>query len=229
MSVEYFDEQRRQLIEAIRAHTEQVAARIGKTALDKQVLRAMTKVPRHEFVPAEVQSCAYLDRPLPIGFGKTISQPFMVAVMTDLLELKPDDAVLEIGTGLGYQSAVLAELAGRVYSIAMIDELAQRAGQRLKRQGYTNIEVRVANGCLGWAEHAPFDKVIVTAAPDLIPAPLLNQLKAGGRMVIPVGLPSAQQLLVAEKDRNGKVTTKETMPVLFSLLEGSEEPTFRAS
>jgi protein-L-isoaspartate(D-aspartate) O-methyltransferase len=229
MSVEYFDEQRRQLIEAIRAHTEQVAARIGKTALDKQVLRAMTKVPRHEFVPAEVQSCAYLDRPLPIGFGKTISQPFMVAVMTDLLELKPDDAVLEIGTGLGYQSAVLAELAGRVYSIAMIDELAQRAGQRLKRQGYTNIEVRVANGCLGWAEHAPFDKVIVTAAPDLIPAPLLNQLKAGGRMVIPVGLPSAQQLLVAEKDRNGKVTTKEIMPVLFSLLEGSEEPTFRAS
>ena len=229
MSVEYFDEQRRQLVEAIRAHTEQVAARIGKTALDKQVLRAMTKVPRHEFVPAEVQSCAYLDRPLPIGFGKTISQPFMVAVMTDLLELKPDDAVLEIGTGLGYQSAVLAELAGRVYSIEMIDELAQRAGQRLKRQGYTNIEVRVANGCLGWAEHAPFDKVIVTAAPDLIPAPLLNQLKAGGRMVIPVGLPSAQQLLVAEKDRNGKVTTKEIMPVLFSLLEGSEEPTFRAS
>jgi protein-L-isoaspartate(D-aspartate) O-methyltransferase len=112
MSVEYFDEQKRQLIAAIGAHTEQVATRIGKTALEKQVLRAMTKVPRHEFVPAEVQSCAYLDTPLPIGFGKTISQPFMVAVMTDLLELKPDDAVLEIGTGLGYQSAVLAELAG---------------------------------------------------------------------------------------------------------------------
>ena len=209
MSVEYFDEQRRQLIAAIRAHTEQVAPQIGKTALDKQVLRAMTKVPRHEFVPAEVQSCAYLDTPLPIGFGKTISQPFMVAVMTDLLELKPDDAVLEIGTGLGYQTAVLAELAGRVYSIEIIDELAQRAAQRLKRQGYTNVEVRVANGYLGWPEHAPFDKVIVTAAPDLIPTPLINQLKTGGRMVIPVGLPRAQQLLMAEKDRNGKIATKE--------------------
>jgi len=229
MSVEYFDEQKRQLIAAIRAHTEHVAARIGKTALDKQVLRAMTKVPRHEFVPAEVQSYAYLDRPLPIGFGKTISQPFMVAVMTDLLELKSNDAVLEIGTGLGYQSAVLAELAGRVYSIEIIDELAQRAAQRLKRQGYTNVEIRVANGYLGWPEHAPFDKVIVTAAPDLIPAPLVNQLKAGGRMVIPVGLPNAQQLLVAEKDQNGKVTTKEIMPVLFSLLEESEQPAFRAS
>ena len=153
----------------------------------------------------------------------------MVAVMTDLLELKSNDAVLEIGTGLGYQSAGLAELAGRVFSIEIIDELAQRAAQRLKRQGYTNVEVRVANGYLGWPEHAPFDKVIVTAAPHLIPAPLVNQLKAGGRMVIPVGLPNAQQLLVAEKDQNGKVTTKEIMPVLFSLLEESEQPAFRAS
>jgi protein-L-isoaspartate(D-aspartate) O-methyltransferase len=135
MSVKYFDEQRRQLMAAIRAHTEQVATRIGKTALDKQVLRAMTKVPRHEFVPAEVQPYAYVDRPLPIGFGKTISQPFMVAVMTDLLELKPDDAVLEIGTGLGYQSAVLAELAGRVYSIEIIDELAQTSCPALETTG----------------------------------------------------------------------------------------------
>jgi protein-L-isoaspartate(D-aspartate) O-methyltransferase len=229
MSVEYFVEQRRKLIAAITAETNEVANRIGKSALDKQVIRAMIKVPRHEFVPAEVQRYAYVNRPLPIGFGKTISQPFMVAVMTDLLELKPDDAVLEIGTGLGYQSAVLAELAGRVYSIEIIDELAQRAAQRLKRQGYTNIEIRVANGYLGWPEHAPFDKVIVTAAADLMPTPLINQLKAGGRMVIPVGLPRAQQLLVAEKDRNGKVATKEIIPVLFSLLEGSEQPAFRAS
>ena len=122
---------------------------------------------------------------------KTISQPLMVAVMTDLLEFEPDDLVLEIGTGRGYQAAVLAELAGRVYSFELIDELAQRAGQLLKRQGYTNIEVRVANGYFGWPEHAPFDKVMVTAAPDLIPAPLINQLKAGGRMVIPVGLPAS--------------------------------------
>lgn len=120
-------------------------------------------------------------------------------------------------------------LAGRVYSVEIIDELAQRAVQRLNRQGYTNVEVRVANGYLGWPEHAPFDKVIVTAAPDLIPAPLINQLKAGGRMVIPVGLLGAQQLVLAEKDLNGRVATKEIMPVLFSLLEGSEQPAFRAS
>ena len=229
MNAKFFEEQRRGMVAAIRKIAEHIAAELGKTALDERVLRAMSKVPRHEFVPAEVQSCAYLDTPLPIGFGKTISQPFMVAVMTDLLELKPDDAVLEIGTGLGYQTAMLAELAGRVYSIEIIDELAQRAAQRLKRQGYTNVEVRVANGYLGWPEHTPFDKVIVTAAPDLIPTPLINQLKAGGRMVIPVGLPRAQQLLVAENDRNGKVTTKEIMPVMFSLLEGSDQPAFRAS
>ena len=229
MSVDNFDEQRRQLIAAIAADTNEVANRIGKTALDKRVLRAMTKVPRHEFVPAEVRAYAYVNRPLPIGFGKTISQPLMVAVMTDLLELKSEDVILEIGTGLGYQSAVLAELAGRVYSVEIIDELAQRAAQRLSRQGYTNVEVRVANGYLGWPEHAPFDKVIVTAAPDLIPAPLINQLKAGGRMVIPVGLLGAQQLVVAEKDLNGRVATKEIMPVLFSLLEESEQPAFRAS
>src|SRR6516164_8991770 len=217
------------MVAAIRAIAEHMSPQIGKTALDERVLRAMAKVPRHEFVPVEVQQYAYLNRPLLIGFDKTISQPFMVAVMTDLLELKPDDAVLEIGTGLGYQTAVLAELAGRVHSIEIIDELAQRAAQWLKRQGYTNVEVRAANGYLGWPEQAPFDKVIVTAAPDLIPTPLINQLKAGGRMVIPVGLPRAQQLLVVEKDRNGKVATKEIMPVLFSLLEGSEQPAFRAS
>jgi protein-L-isoaspartate(D-aspartate) O-methyltransferase len=180
-------------------------------------------------VPIEVQQYAYLNRPIPIGFDKTISQPVMVAVMTDLLELEPDDMVLEIGTGLGYQAAVLAELAGKVYSVEIIDELAQRAIRRLKQQGHTNVEVRIGNGYAGWPEHAPFDKVMVTAAPDLIPPPLINQLKAGGRMVIPVGLPVAQQLVLVEKDLNGKVTTKEIMPVLFSVLEGSDQPTFRAS
>ena len=137
--------------------------------------------------------------------------------------------VLEIGTGLGYQSAVLAELASRVYSVEIIDELAQRAIRRLKQQGYTNIEVRIGNGYAGWPEHAPFDKVMVTAAPDLIPPPLINQLKAGGRMVIPVGLLGAQQLGMVEKDLNGRVTTKEIMPVLFSVLEGSDQAAFRAS
>ena len=229
MSVAYFEEQRREMIAAIRVIAEHLVAEVGKTALDDRVLRAMAKVPRHEFVPIEVQPYAYLNRPLPIGFEKTISQPLMVAVMTDLLEPKADDAVLEIGTGLGYQSAVLAELAGTVYTVELIDELAQRAVQRLKREGYANVEVHVGNGYFGWPQHAPFDKVIVTAAPDLIPPPLINQLKAGGRMVIPVGLPDAQRLVVADKDMNGRVRTKEIMQVLFSLLEGSDESVFRAS
>src|SRR5208282_4210089 len=229
MSVAYFEEQRREMIAAIRAIAGHLVAEIGKTALDDRILRAMAKVPRHEFVPIELQPYAYLNRPLPIGFDKTISQPLMVAVMTDLLAVRPDDAVLEIGTGLGYQSAVLAELAGRVYTVEIIDELAQRAVQRLKREGYTNVEVRVGNGYFGWPEHAPFNKVIVTAAPDLIPPPLINQLKSGGRMVIPVGLPDAQQLVVVDKDGNGRIKTKEIMRVLFSLLEGPDEPVFRAS
>jgi protein-L-isoaspartate(D-aspartate) O-methyltransferase len=228
MSVDYSGE-RREMVAAIGVIAQHLAAEVGKTALDDRVLRAMAKVPRHEFVPFEVKPYAYLNRPLPIGFDKTISQPLMVAVMTDLLELRPDDVVLEIGTGLGYQSAVLAELAGRVYSVEIIEELAQRAVQRLKREGYANIDVRVGNGYFGWPEHAPFDKVIVTAAPDLIPPPLINQLKAGGRMVIPVGLPDAQQLVVADKDLNDRVGTKEIMQVLFSLLEGSDQPTFRPS
>jgi protein-L-isoaspartate(D-aspartate) O-methyltransferase len=217
------------MVAAVKAITDHMGAQLGKTALDERVLRAMAEVPRHEFVPVEVQPYAYLNRPIPIGFDKTISQPLMVAVMTCLLELKPDDVVLEIGTGLGYQAAVLAELADRVYSVEIIDELAQWAIQRLNRQGYINVEVRIGNGYTGWPEHAPFDKVMVTAAPDLIPPPLINQLRAGGRMVIPVGLPSAQQLVVAEKDLNGRVTTKEIMPVLFSVLEGSDQPAFRAS
>ena len=229
MSIVHFEEQRREMIAAIRVIAKHLVAEIGKTALDDRVLRAMAKVPRHEFVPIEVQPYAYLNRPLPIGFDKTISQPLMVAVVTDLLELTADDAVLEIGTGLGYQSAVLAELVGRVYTVELIDELAQRAVQRLKREGYTNVEVRVGNGYFGWPEHAPFNKVVVTAAPDLIPPPLINQLKAGGRMVIPVGLPDAQQLVVADKDMNGRVRTKEIMQVLFSLLDGPDETAFRAS
>jgi protein-L-isoaspartate(D-aspartate) O-methyltransferase len=229
VNAEFFEEQRREMVAAIRAMADHVAAEIGKSALDQRVLTAMAKVPRHEFVPVEVQQYAYLNRPIPIGFDKTISQPMMVAVMTDLLELKPDDMVLEIGTGLGYQAAVLAELAGRVYSVEIIDELAQRAIRRLNQQGYTNVEVRIGNGYAGWPNHAPFDKVMVTAAPDLIPPPLINQLNAGGRMVIPVGLLGAQQLVVVEKDLNGKVTTKEIMRVLFSALEESDQPAFRAS
>ncbi len=229
MSVPHFEDERREMIAAIRVIAEHLASEIGKSELDERVLSALNKVPRHEFVPVELQRYAYLNRPLPIGFDKTISQPLMVAVMTDLLDLKPDDVVLEIGTGLGYQTAILAELAGKVYTVEIIDELEQQAEQRLKRAGYTNIEVHVGNGYFGWPEHAPFDKVIVTAAPDLIPPPLFNQLKAGGRMVIPVGLPDAQQLVVAEKGLDGRVATKEIMQVRFSSLEGSDQTAFRAS
>jgi protein-L-isoaspartate(D-aspartate) O-methyltransferase len=229
MSVAYFEEQRREMVAAIRVIAEHLVAEIGKAALDDRVLNAMAKVPRHEFVPLEVQPYAYLNRPLPIGFDKTISQPLMVAVMTDLLEVKPDDVILEIGTGLGYQAAMLAELGGKVYTVEIIDELAQHAVQRLKREGYTNIEFRVGNGYFGWPEHAPFEKMIVTAAPDLIPPPLINQLKAGGRMVIPVGLPDAQRLVVVDKDMNGRVGTREIMQVLFSMLEGPDRPAFRPS
>ena len=194
---------------------------IGKNAFDERVMTAMGKVPRHEFVPIEFQPYAYANIPLPIGFEKTISQPFLVALMTDLLDIKADDSVLEIGTGLGYQAAILAQLARKVYSVEIIEELGQKAKQRLRQQGCSNVELKIANGYHGWSEHAPFDKVIVTAAPDLIPPPLIHQLKAGGKMVIPAGLPNTQQLILAEKLANGRMTMKEILTVRFAQLEGT--------
>ena len=167
---------------------------IGKSGLDERVMTAMGKVPRHEFVPIELQPYAYANIPLPIGFEKTISQPFIVALMTDLLNIRADDSVLEIGTGLGYQAAILAQLARKVYSVEIIEELGQKAKKRLRRQGCSNVELKIANGYHGWSEHAPFDKIMVTAAPDLIPPPLIHQLKAGGKMVIPAGLPNTPVL-----------------------------------
>jgi protein-L-isoaspartate(D-aspartate) O-methyltransferase len=205
----------------IAANAIYTSARLGKAALDRRVLEVMAKVPRHEFVPIEIQPYAYVNSPLPIGFGKTISQPFIVAVMTDLLEIEPTDRVLEVGTGLGYQAAILAELAQRVYSIELIEELAVRARQKLTRR-YSNIELKIGNGTLGWSEHAPFDKVIVTAAPELIPPALIYQLKPGGKMVIPAGLADAQQLILVDKDESGRVSTKDVMPVRFSQLEDAE-------
>ena len=206
----------------IAAQTVLAGERIGKYNLDARVMEVMGKVPRHEFVPVEIQPYAYLNRPLPIGFDKTISQPFIVALMTDMLEIRKEDVVLEIGTGLGYQAAVLAELAHKVYSMEIIEALAQQAVKRLSRAGYTNVEVKVANGSYGLPEHAPFDKVMVTAAPDLIPPPLINQLKPGGRMVIPAGLSDNQQLILVEKSANGRLSTREILPVRFSQLEGAE-------
>jgi protein-L-isoaspartate(D-aspartate) O-methyltransferase len=169
MRAEDLEVLRRQMLAEISTATVQVSGLIGKATLDKRVMTAMGKVPRHEFVPIELEPYAYANIPLPIGFDKTISQPFIVALMTDLLDIGADDTVLGIGTGLGYQAAILAQLAQEVYSIEIIEELGQRAKERLDRQGYTNIELKIANGYHGWSEHAPFDKVIVTAAPELVP------------------------------------------------------------
>lgn len=229
MAEYHFDMEREILIAVIRTVASQASSEIGKSDLDERVMAAMAKVPRHAFVPIEVQALAYANTPLPIGYGKTISQPFIVAVMTDLLDVRPEDSVLEIGTGLGYQAAILAELAGTVYSVELIEDLAKSAKQRLDRQGYTNIQIRVGNGYHGWPEHAPFDKVILTTAPDLIPPPLIYQLKPGGRMVLPVGLPQAQRLIVADKDANGRMRTRELMPVMFSTLDDPEQPASRPS
>jgi protein-L-isoaspartate(D-aspartate) O-methyltransferase len=219
MSADDFELLRRHMMAEIVAGALHVSSVIGKTTLDERVMAAMARVARHEFVPVELQAYAYANIPLPIGFDKTVSQPFIVALMTDLLDIGPGDSVLEIGTGLGYHAAVLAQLAAKVYSIEIIEELARQARQRLQRQGCTNVELRIGNGYHGWSEHAPFDKVLVAAAPDLIPPPLLQQLKAGGKMVVPAGLPDAQQLMFVEKDGNGRVTMREILPVRFSQLE----------
>jgi protein-L-isoaspartate(D-aspartate) O-methyltransferase len=223
MNEVYFATLREQMMEDIAIHANYVQDQIGKQALDVQVMRVMGKVPRHEFVPVELQLYAYCDTPLPIGYDKTISQPFIVALMTDLLALQETDTVLEIGTGLGYHAAILAELAHKVYSVEIIEELAQQASLRLHRLGYTNIETRVADGYHGWPEIAPFDRIIATAAPDLIPPPLIRQLKRGGRLVLPAGLPESQKLLLVQKDEAGNLSSKEILDVRFSQMEGSED------
>lgn len=216
-----FDSMHRQMVAEIAAEANLTASHTGRASFDERVMEVMGKVRRHEFVPVELKAYGYLNTPLPVGFGKTISQPFIVALMTDLLAPSPDDVVLEIGAGVGYQAAILAELARQVYSVEIIEELAQGAERRLQRLGYHNVEIRVANGYYGWPQHAPYDKVIVTAAPDLIPAPLINQLKPGGRMVIPTGIPDKQQLVLVEKAAGGGITTRDILPVRFSELEES--------
>jgi len=222
MQAEELEALRQDMLAVIAAGAFALRDTIGKSAFDERVMTAMGEVLRHQFVPIELQPYAYANVPLPIGLGKTISQPFIVALMTDLLDINADDSVLEIGTGLGYQAAILAQLARKVYSVEIIEELGQKAKRRLREQGCSNVELKIANGNHGWSEHAPFDKIIVTAAPDLLPPPLIHQLKAGGKMVIPAGLPNTQQLIVAEKLANGRMTMREILPVRFSQLEGAE-------
>jgi protein-L-isoaspartate(D-aspartate) O-methyltransferase len=210
---------RRHMVEMIEIHVDLASEELGKTELDERVMAVMRQVPRHLFVPDLVAAYAYQDMPLPIGFDKTISQPFIVALMTDLLAPQPHETVLEVGTGLGYQTAILAELARQVWSVEIIEEFASGAEALLAALGYVNVGIRVGDGARGWPEHAPFDKILVTVAAEDAPPALLDQLKPGGRMVLPVGAEEAQFLTVIDKDAAGKLKTRKSIPVRFSRLE----------
>ena len=192
---------------------DQIAARGVK---DPRVLAAMRDVPRHQFVPSDARADAYIDAPLPIGFGQTISQPYIVALMTELVRPSATDAVLEIGTGSGYQAAVLSRLAATVRSIELVEPLARAAQAALRELGYANVQVRIGDGYQGWPEAAPFDVIVVTAAPDAVPPALVAQLRPGGRLVIPVGpVGGVQDLLLIERDAAGRTTTRSIIPVRF--------------
>jgi protein-L-isoaspartate(D-aspartate) O-methyltransferase len=211
-----YEPQRKRMLEEIAALARETRFETGRSSLSAPVMDAMAKVPRHEFVPAADRRNAYANRPLPIGMGQTISQPFIVALMTDLMEVKPGDRVLEIGTGSGYQAALLAELAGTVYTIEIVEPLAREAAERLKRLGYGNVVTKSGDGYQGWREHAPFDAIMVTAAPREVPQPLLEQLKPGGRLIVPVGGQAAgQSLLLIEKQPDGSVTRRTILAVRF--------------
>jgi protein-L-isoaspartate(D-aspartate) O-methyltransferase len=211
-----YEPQRKRMVEEIAALARETRSETGRTALSERVMAAMAKVPRHEFVPDGEKRNAYANRPLPIGLGQTISQPYIVALMTDFMEVKPGDRVLEIGTGSGYQAAVLSELAGTVYTVEIVEPLAREAQERLKRLSYRNVTARTGDGYQGWPEHAPFDSIMVTAAPREVPQPLIDQLKPGGRLVVPVGgQASGQSLLLIEKQPDGKITRRNVLAVRF--------------
>jgi protein-L-isoaspartate(D-aspartate) O-methyltransferase len=216
-----FFEARQRMVAEIVDDVEETASQLGRNQLNPRVLDALRSVKRHEFVPPENRKRAYKNRPLPIGHGQTISQPYMVAIMTDLLNINPGDKVLEIGTGSGYQAAILAELVDKVYTIEIVAPLGNEAVKRLKRLNYDNVDVRIGDGYYGWKEQSPFDAIIVTAAGSHIPPPLIKQLKPGGRMVVPVGSRfMTQELLLVEKSAAGDVSTRQLLPVIFVPLTG---------
>lgn len=221
LAAEDYTEARRQMVQIIERDIMDTSLYLDKEALDPRVMQAMGKVARHEFVPPDEIPYAYENRPLGIGHGQTISQPYIVAVMTDLLKVSPVSKVLEIGTGSGYQAAILAELADQVYSIEIIEPLGKQAASRLSRLGYRNVQTRIGDGYYGWPAEAPFDAIVVTAAASHIPPPLIKQLKAGGRMVIPVGSRfMTQELLLVTKQEDDRITTRQILPVRFVPLTG---------
>jgi protein-L-isoaspartate(D-aspartate) O-methyltransferase len=210
------DSKLKRMIADIRSEVAYTRDAIGKDALDARVMEVMARVPRDKFVPGNMRAAAFDNGPLPIGNGQTISQPYIVALMTDLVQPQPDHVVLEIGTGSGYQTAVLSGLCRQVYSVEVVAALGESAAARLRELGYLNIETRIGNGYLGWPEHAPYDGIVVTAAASHIPQPLIEQLKPGGRLVIPVGMPySYQELMVLHKDQQGAVHTRSVLGVAF--------------
>ena len=217
-----FASERQRMVREIERTQLAVAGEAGQRTLDPKVMAVMSKVERHRFVRAELTGEAYDNRPLPIGHGQTISQPYIVALMTHLMRTNRGNRVLELGTGSGYQAAVLAELAKEVYTMEIIEPLGRQAAERLAQLGYRNVEVKIADGYYGWPEHAPFDSIIVTAAGSHVPPALVKQLKPGGRMVMPVGTSFlTQHLMLIEKQADGSVTTRQILPVSFVPLTGS--------
>jgi protein-L-isoaspartate(D-aspartate) O-methyltransferase len=219
-----YEARRRVLVSEIERDVRDTARYLNRRQLDERVMAAMAAVPRHEFVRPDDRDLAYENRPLPIGHGQTISQPYIVAIMSDLVEPAPGCRALEVGTGSGYQAAVLGKLCKEVYTIEIVEPLATQARERLRRLGYDNVEVRTGDGYQGWVEHAPFDVIVVTAVASHVPPPLVQQLKPGGRMVLPVGTRfTTQQLVLVQKRKDGKITTRQVLPVAFVPLTGGHD------